>query len=641
MSINLTVSITNPIPVPVNQSRVGDSQAKKEEATSQQVRPQHISLVNNTFSDEKKASSVLFSKKIASLVFSKTALVLTVVALGALITGLNIQLPESPLQPAESSAQPVEKPKTSSRKGYNPFENQRRTCAPISSDLQNLCAIENWTPELNTKMDLFIEDYKKADLPNLSQTNSLKEIFEAPLAALEDQEIKRIFEDLRTHLFSENRKIPMELAYSALSAISLPREELTDSKVASAQLIQGYISNFFRANSSKDTLSSKKAYESYIDYLNAPKISPFMPLTATLEIENQADIQAITDLWHLQKHLTKKLTLLNNPALNSPSTETHERALKYLNLSWLHGTKASVIKSACENTECEIRPKGRLPNKKVLTGEMQAGATSLGINHHSLSGVNLYNAKIAMEYAEDFKLNINNEIKILDRFIKCTYNYQFLRDGCENPYSLLEEQKLSQSSTALRRVAALNPKIFGDYKSSVEKKLVQTYYMTTDLFKAQPNKFFGSRDSTSMVERARLDDRSRLYILMTSLREMEETLEAPLSAPLSEFEQRLSTIPLVVASSNRFGLTLSKGFQEIAEEVYPGALILGQDIKVVFTSQEYIDTVKQLLNQHGLNGKVEVESMEVLAKASELDVHANFYDGYNKKKWEEDNSKLM
>ena len=309
-------------------------------------------------------------------------------------------------------------------------------------------------------------------------------------------------------------------------------------------------------------------------------------------------------LRHLYTLLRRHLKVLNKPEKYSSSQQIGS----LMQITWLHGTKASVIKSACTQTEGMLLPSGELKKRslKILTGEMREGSRSCGINNTSLSGVALRNADTAMRYSRNYQLDPSGELR--------SYNFFLHEGGCPSDQSrgyeyFLDRGGFSRAIEAFRRVKFLNPELVRHDLESWKTK-IENYYADFEkyVFKARPREVFNWHDRYYT---------SKIHAFICSLDWLRTEVELA-SSQLSnkDFGQEdsedleLANIPLVFGSNTLYGTPACFGN---AEENIPAAK-LGRDIQYVFTPQEHIDRVQALVNRYAL--QVHVLDMASLEQAS-------------------------
>ena len=309
-------------------------------------------------------------------------------------------------------------------------------------------------------------------------------------------------------------------------------------------------------------------------------------------------------LRHLYTLLRRHLKVLNKPEKYSSSQQIGS----LMQITWLHGTKASVIKSACTQTEGMLLPSGELKKRslKILTGEMREGSRSCGINNTSLSGVALRNADTAMRYSRNYQLDPSGELR--------SYNFFLHEGGCPSDQSrgyeyFLDRGGFSRAIEAFRRVKFLNPELVRHDLESWKTK-IENYYADFEkyVFKARPREVFNWHDRYYT---------SKIHAFICSLDWLRTEVELA-SSQLSnkDFGQEdsedleLANIPLVFGSNTLYGTPACFGN---AEENIPAAK-LGRDIQYVFTPQEHIDRVQALVNRYA--PQVHVLDMASLEQAS-------------------------
>lgn len=422
-------------------------------------------------------------------------------------------------------------------------------------------------------------------------------------------------------------------------------------KLIVAKVVYKKISDFLRKNTSPDCI---KKYEAYLNgiwsgnsSLNTPARFLFLkepfknchahnPGAAKATYENQAE------LFHLLKHLRKHIKLIDIKSKKNKQNKIQiltkefiakekiaqklaEKALEYIGLTWLHGTKAFVIQSACTMADRELLPIGLLKERNIQlrTGEMSMGAIAVGVNQGSLSGANLTKSEESIKYATTFDFDLNNEINECQKLLEKKFN------SFESFLQKWEAFAFTRTIEALKRVKKLAPGQFKNFKEALKTKEEEIYLgLQTHLFAAEQDQ--NVLESNSAV----------VFSFLVSLEEFSDILRTPGQASESKEEKKrndeLARIPVVLASSTKLGIPVGLSpWMEPAEELYPGKLTLGDDLIVAFSKKENINVVKKLVKECGLEAKLQVEPMEVLETATKLDkiLAPYLYDIYNLKKW--------
>ncbi|CCB85377.1 putative uncharacterized protein [Parachlamydia acanthamoebae UV-7] len=310
----------------------------------------------------------------------------------------------------------------------------------------------------------------------------------------------------------------------------------------------------------------------------------------------------------------------NSAEIQEISQEVVKKALAYLNLSWLHGTKANVIKSACEKTNNKLLCVGALRQLQVqtLSGELREGAGVNGINQRFLSGVGLSSASRSIKYAKSFSFDLEAELSRYQQFLTTELSFKTHRD-------FLDAASLGRTVEALKRIKKLQPETFEQDKELIIKKIAEIRAGIQKMFDENANVLFARMQLCYGVS---------FYNYMKSFEELESIfgLEAEVIDPE---DQELAKIGVVVASKNRQGITydLNPAYEE-SEEVYMGGIELAKEAQVLFVRNEDLSKVQALVQAVGLE-EVTVESMDVLKAASKMDqiLAPYFYDVYNIRKW--------
>ena len=452
------------------------------------------------------------------------------------------------------------------------------------------------------------------------------------------KELEAYLTGISTYVDSQEKVI--NIVYTALQ--NLLEKPVSKDRIDFAKLIYKRISVFLRTQSDKKFIERHQEYVSKNEFFDAI-MTDIKPAAYLLKGAWTPSSEQHCALIYLLKHLRKQIKLVDkhdkilsrindNKEIQDIPKEILSKALSYLSLTWMHGTKAFVIKSSCEKSNGEILPFGELRkrNIQVLTGELQNGATSVGINQRSISGVNLAHALVSIEYANNFSFNLEGaegELEQYQKFLKLEFKIlnDFLdRNGC-----------FSRHIETLKRIQICRPEIFQQDKELLERKLEEIYNaLKTHIFDKKPKELFGSNDIVWQNNYYT----SMFYTFLNALEDLEEILRnPPKKDPPNKIDEELASIGIVVASANKYGIPVSLSTrEEPSEEAHLGSIGLGKDIQVVFAKEENIQKVQGLINQVGLEPSVKVESMEVLEAASKIDraLGSYFYDVYNLRKWQ-------
>jgi len=276
----------------------------------------------------------------------------------------------------------------------------------------------------------------------------------------------------------------------------------------------------------------------------------------------------------------------------------------YSCLTWMHGTKALVIKLACEHTQGELRPLGELKrqNTPLSTGTLDAGATSQGVNQHSLSGVSLQDAYSSILYACTCPPDLNCEISLYRSLL--TPNYKEMPIDSESLGHRLRmiRDVLPRQVEALRRVQRENSDLFRQDQPLFLEKIKEIELFLRAIFETQPECIFNWHD---------LYHPNNFHNFLIAFEELKNLVHNPLQGcPSPPSDRHLATIPIVIASFTKQGISIG------SEKLYPGNLLLGRDLQVIFTQDEHIATVQTLVSQHHLS--IKVDSFTKLKQASSV-----------------------
>lgn len=345
---------------------------------------------------------------------------------------------------------------------------------------------------------------------------------------------------------------------------------------------------------------------------------------------NPAHITTMTLLKYLRKRLKligknekvwKKIQAMDIPDV---SEELKKRAFQYLTLTWAHGTKASVISAAFANTNGELWPSGKLRQRKmeILTGEMSIGATVLGINVASLSGVKLKNAETSIHYAHAYTYDLKIEEQVLDTFLGLLFE-------AEVTGSLRDLQvQLSRIAIALQRIQSDKPEKITQNRQNIKDKMKEIYQWIEFQIIDTKRLILWQQDGSDY-------EIANFYSLLKSLEQIDDFLTNPVIIQ-QKINRDLAKIPVVLASQHTYGVPCDLFFgAEHGEDHVMRNMAIGQDLQLAFTPEEHIKTVQSLIDRHHISDKVIVEPMQVLEVAVKMEklLEPYFYDVYNVKKW--------
>lgn len=459
---------------------------------------------------------------------------------------------------------------------------------------------------LNDLKAVELKQHNKAkDLPNLDH--------EQALSALD-----KMLKDKKT--YTQSGKQSTAIIQQALQ-VTLD-QPLLAKNLQFARNVYKRVSAFLRKNTDKQYLSK---YESYLknDLFEAFTITSKPSSYLSPEHFHALNVFLLKRLRKQIKLAAKREKIIAEAKKNLGNTPNIDKAISLLALNWMHGTKATVIVTACENTEKTLLSTGELKKRKVkiFTGEMDIGSSAIGINQSSLSGVNLPFADTAVTYAKSYTFKLEDEKKFSHRFFERKF---------EHLHDFLDSGDFSREVVALERLKQLKPELFE--REKIAQKIQSLYTgLQKVIFEKEPREIYKWYNDYYT---------SKYYAFLKSLHHLEALLNAPAleAPPTQSYEdlEALGKIPIVFASTNKVGMPAGiSSRNEPSEETYPGGLLLGQDIDYIFTEEEHLKTAQDLLDKYGLTKTVKVESMELLMLASKIDqiLGPYLYDFYGVNKW--------
>lgn len=476
------------------------------------------------------------------------------------------------------------------------------------------------------------------------------------LAEAYDKAYKTVFENLDTKtlearldqcLASKSDYVAsindvLEVAAMALHLVvsGSPNEEIKENKHRFAKTIYKKLSLFLR----KETTPSVWIARNHQEYIQNKWYCQSCLITerpsSYLQVDREVE-QSHCAVMYLLKHLRKQIKLFNLEKIVSKvkdlnlnlKEEEQVAALDCLRLTWMHGTKAFVLLSALHYSKGEILPAGELKNRNVsiLSGELEVGNTCSGVNQKNISGVNLLEASKSLEYANKFTFSLDNEKERFEHII----NYEFKK---WNDFSDYQGHFYRSTIVSFERILKCEPNRSEELKEKLKRKLNEIKQgLSLYIFEQKPSKLFGEKAEYCYVD--------CFYKFLKVIEKLESLVDQPTGniSKITSDEEMLTKIPIVLATKNRYGIPAPlRTCEEPAEEIYPEKLALGQEITTVFTESEHESKVKNILIRFQLENKVEVKSIQILKKASEIDklMGPYFYDVYNLEKWQKMHGKV-
>jgi hypothetical protein len=491
-------------------------------------------------------------------------------------------------------------------------------------------------PTLEEEITAFKADYERKRTNDLIKKKFYK-IFSSPVSPAPSQ-CQLILKSSLKSIRSYEKSLFSLITLSSHALNSLLLAPSSEEAITCAKLIYKTIAAFLRHHT--DPQKHKESYKHYLDGQCDGLFSGDIPssyladkLGKSFQLFNERKNKLIDQykdfhliLYHLVKYLRKEIKLITHPeAIKKRVPDASDSALSYLNLTWLHGTKAEVIKTCCEKTEGELIPSGELKKKGVAitTGEIGVGTSSSGINHFALSGARLSSADLSIEYSRSYDFSLCKEISLFHQLLQRPF-YSFRDLTAYYP-------SLTRQLEALKRVQRYRPDLFQHHLSELNL-LVKKIRSTLDrcVFHPHIDELYHWHDDCH---------RSLFYDFLNDFEQLQLLIRYPeLPCPQQKTDSSLLNIPVVFASRTRCGITAAHSVSEDArEEFYPGQLKLGRDIQVIFTEKEHITTVRELLKQHCLDHSIAVEPFSVLEEVQNLEKRLKPYfdDVYSLNKWEQ------
>lgn len=474
--------------------------------------------------------------------------------------------------------------------------------------------------KVTKELEVWKKVYEQQNVKNKKSDSSLRELFGSCIEDYDPSEIEAMLSSKET--FRDSCPQVNKLVASAMKKlINNPKDA---EALASAKKVYKGIADFLRKN------TDKKLFELYDIERSCSKDVDSFEFRCHFLQDFDISRENFDNLWQLMKNLRKQIKYTEKQAKiqQKVKASSHKSSLPLSNLSWLHGTKAIVLKLACAKTSQKILPSGKLQQKKssIVTGEMREGSAANGINQVAISGTGLLKGEMALSYAKSYLLNVEESHDLYKKLL--AKKDSFITKNTGNFACFLDDGTFSQTVQAVKIIHDLKNE---EFKKDLPewKKLLETVKSELHLyvFLARPLEIFKQKENHY---------RQQFYNFISSLEKLQELIDNPESSTFfSEEDMELSKIPLVLGSMTRCGAPCRSNMgDDVGEENIFGSMKLGKDIQMVFTPNEHIAKVKKILEEYSLSS-VRVEDMESLRSAVELDkeLAAYFYDVYNKKKW--------
>ncbi|MCB1112373.1 MAG: hypothetical protein KDK72_06945 [Chlamydiia bacterium] len=319
--------------------------------------------------------------------------------------------------------------------------------------------------------------------------------------------------------------------------------------------------------------------------------------------------------WKLHDAKEQIRELIKDKIPDIETNDCFDSALECLHITWLHGSKSAIIKSAMVTCNGLLLPSGELKKKNisVLTGEGGIGASSQGINQQNLSGTGLLSAERAIDYSMNFKLNIDKMKNIIKKFI----DTPILNDERQYSHGELINTLFFhlgfEKVTVIKRLLAAEPEFIKEKKDKILERIAEMKTIIEIGVLDKKNRKFRNHHGDW--------NKTDLRLVLANIDEIELILNSSSNDKLSDsdLEEISEAVPTVFASNCQYGLPVVPfDGLEAFEEVIFGGLKLGNDITHLFTPAESVDKVKQDLESHGLQ-TIKVFSFEVLKLAAQID----------------------
>ncbi len=479
-----------------------------------------------------------------------------------------------------------------------------------------------------------------------------------------DEEIKQLVDDVRKFF---ERSLKQEI-YSDLfelyskkegkidkGLLELPNSLSTPENFVAAipnllRLTHSMLIAFIREPSEGNILAAKKTLESfrsfYSMFLTDQQISQYseeasrqsvkdISTSLRLALENRTGLTIGRDLFfkirsmlllqsELKKHVLLQLRdqLILKEAHKIMSEDIRfseadpEKVIKLLSITWMHGSKLSVVEDACHYSDGFLMPLGELlkKNQLVMTGEQELGADEdHGINRDALSGVSLPYANIAVKYAKEYdnysldaiSNDIDSFLSNIDQFA-CTHRWYNDDKLISSFYRIAEKSKMLKH---------LDPKKFLEKKSKLSLAVSKVEECIQTSLQEKTDALFDHTDWYHKVLMYKNIKGSQ------NIRRELEREEFSHSGRYSSDHEIKRKIPLLFASNTAVGIPIHIHLvrEPLPEDIYPGSLKLGKDIQFVFTTPESVELVKETVKKEGLDQQVQVETFETLELARILE----------------------
>ncbi len=294
------------------------------------------------------------------------------------------------------------------------------------------------------------------------------------------------------------------------------------------------------------------------------------------------------------------------------------KMLPLLKLSWMHGSKLSVLEDSMKYSEGYLKPLGELQkdNRLILTGRQNSGSDDdLGLNKKAISGVSLGDARTAIEFAKmedrsalpELLSSSNRSLKELDKLL-CTSRWFEAAAAETNIYQTVRE---------LKKLQTIYPEKFSELKDEIGQGASNIDRCVEHTLR--------DRFSHGFDELSSIHDQALFFKWINGSERLKGLLsdESVKMSILGDHEdpENARKVPLIFASNSVLGKPLFvPRLQEVTieEEMYQGALKIGEDLTYLFTTDEHLDRVREKVKELHLD-HVRVESIKMLELAQELE----------------------
>jgi hypothetical protein len=278
--------------------------------------------------------------------------------------------------------------------------------------------------------------------------------------------------------------------------------------------------------------------------------------------------------------------------------DSPQKLHQVLKVTFLHGSNTAIFPNLLL-TGMQLIPSGRLFQMGIvpLSGELSEGSTVKGVNRYNLSGVPIEQMSTAVFYATrtDFHTIESQEEKMLKAFLEDIEKAK--RPLFQNVYHVMMGRFSQRVIAAIRRLKALNPKLYGEFENLL-KRALRDIENDFEQYKASPDYAAHYQKEKGLPARCYYFNQ-QFEVFEGFIKSFKEALSKPVLIPKGIVEAIKTPSPVVFGST-----TLHTSWKSDTERVAQKAATLGKDIQIMFVDPQNKMQLEACLKDNGLQGRV-------------------------------------